>query len=285
MYNVPPKELALFNKLPLDKGLAIGQTIRVPLTKENLLQSGNAATDEASFPLYYTVADKEGLYRISLNHNKVGMEELRKWNNLVNDNLTTGTPLIVGYLKVKKAASQLVLSQKREMIDYAKKPDVNPGPPDVYDGPLPPVKNNDNKIPTVPIDPPLPPKPVQKNEPILPVITKGTGDNFNGGIFKELYESQKGNLVKESGTAGVFKSTSGWEDGKYYCLHNAAAPGTIIQVTNQETGKSIYAKVLDAMPDIKQNAGLIIRISNAAAEILGVGENKFVCTNSYVNAH
>jgi hypothetical protein len=80
----------------------------------------------------------------------------------------------------------------------------------------------------------------------------------------------------------LFKSTSGWHDGKYYCLHNMATPGTIVKITNNANGKSIYAKVLDIMPDIKQNNGLIICVSNAAADVLGVTENsKLDCTLNY----
>jgi hypothetical protein len=109
------------------------------------------------------------------------------------------------------------------------------------------------------------------------------GIDFNGGVFKNLYESQtNGNaIIKEDGTAGIFKSTSGWKDGKYYCLHNTAPAGTIIKITNAVTGKSVYAKVLDLIPDIKQNANLLIRISNAAADELGAGEANFSCTLNY----
>ena len=89
-------------------------------------------------------------------------------------------------------------------------------------------------------------------------------------------------MNKNSGSAGVFKSTSGWQDGKYYCFNNDAAPGTVLKVTNNATGKSVYAKVLDAIPDIKQNSGLSVVLSNAAAEELGTGENKFDCVLSYV---
>jgi len=58
-------------------------------------------------------------------------------------------------------------------------------------------------------------------------------------------------------------------------------PGTILKVKNNANGKIVYAKVLDAIPDIKQNSGLAIVISNAAAEELGAGENKFDCVVSY----
>jgi len=116
-----------------------------------------------------------------------------------------------------------------------------------------------------------------------PVATTAVLKTFNGGFFKTSFEKQvKKEIVKyETGSAAIFKSNSGWEDGKYYCLHNTATPGTIIKVTSVTTGKTIYAKVLDVIPDIKQNNGLSIRISNSAAQELGVGEIRFDCTLTY----
>jgi rare lipoprotein A (peptidoglycan hydrolase) len=60
-----------------------------------------------------------------------------------------------------------------------------------------------------------------------------------------------------------------------------AAPGTIVKIINNANGKSVYAKVLDLIPDIKQNAGLIICVSNAAADVLGVTADKIDCTLNY----
>ncbi len=88
--------------------------------------------------------------------------------------------------------------------------------------------------------------------------------------------------MNETGNAGVFKSTSGWQDGKYYCFNNNAAPGAVIKVIDYITGKSVYAKVLDAIPDIKQNSGLTIIISNSAADELGAETPGFNCSLSYV---
>ncbi|MES2850733.1 MAG: hypothetical protein V4685_16865, partial [Bacteroidota bacterium] len=123
-----------------------------------------------------------------------------------------------------------------------------------------------------------------------PVTTKNSqvketpkSKNFSGGYFKNIFADQvKGaDISSETGTAAVFKSTSGWEDGKYYCLHNGAASGTIVKITSPATGRSVFAKVLDVMPDIKQNNGLVIRLSNAAAAELGQDESKFDCTLSF----
>jgi hypothetical protein len=131
---------------------------------------------------------------------------------------------------------------------------------------------------------------VKKETPVVkkedkPVVVAETPKvkSGNGGYFKNIFadQSKDGGISNENGTAVVFKSTSGWEDGKYYCLHNAAAPGTIVKITSATTGKSVYAKVLDVMPDIKQNNGVLIRLSNAAAAELGQEESKFDCTLSF----
>jgi hypothetical protein len=53
------------------------------------------------------------------------------------------------------------------------------------------------------------------------------------------------------------------------------AVGTILKVNNPGNGKAVYAKVLGNLPDMKESAGLTIRISDAAATELGVGSPKF----------
>ena len=83
------------------------------------------------------------------------------------------------------------------------------------------------------------------------------------------------------GTASTFKSTSGWDDGRYYCLSNAAPSGSIIKVLNAVNQKFVYAKVLDVIPDLKQNEGVNIVLSKAAAEQLSVSTEKFDVEMSY----
>jgi rare lipoprotein A (peptidoglycan hydrolase) len=71
-------------------------------------------------------------------------------------------------------------------------------------------------------------------------------------------------------------------DGKYYCLQNNARSGTIVKITNTDNGKTIYAKVLEPMPDITENGDMVILVSNAGAEALGAGKDgKFNCSLEY----
>lgn len=293
MYNISPKEIAPFNNLQLEKGLSLNQVIKVPLTPINFLQTGNAAADEVLIPVHHAVQEKEGLYRITVNYNKLPLETLKKWNNIKGDAVANGTNLIVGYLKVKTALSPLVTMAKAKPVDNSTKEQtvIKKEPPVVTKekeavAPVKkvlPVAVKEKEPVVVPVKK-VPPVVVKEAEPVnQPAVTMATGKTFNGGIFKKDYDKQekKDAVVNETGGAAVFKSSSGWADGKYYCLHNTATSGTIIKITSTTTGKSIYAKVLDVIPDIKQNNGLLIRISNAAAQELGVGDTKFDCTLSY----
>ena len=125
-------------------------------------------------------------------------------------------------------------------------------------------------------------KPV-KETPVNETPKPASAKSNSGASFKTLYEQQQKNAepTEAAGSAGVFKSTSGWTDNKYYCLHSNAAPGTIIKITNPANGKFVFAKVLDNIPDIKQNEGLMIVISNAAADALAVTEANFNCSLNY----
>ena len=112
-----------------------------------------------------------------------------------------------------------------------------------------------------------------------PSKTVGTSLSFFQAKYQE--QSTNKNLKSETGLASTFKSTSGWADGKYYCLYNNAVPGTVIKITNSVNEKYVFAKVLDAIPDIKQNSGMVICISNAAAKELGAAESSFNCSLKY----
>lgn len=261
LYNVHPRELATYNNIPLETGLIIGQVLKIPSQKtmapvsETVPVKQEAPKPEpvkkevakGSAPVYHTVVKKEGLYGISKKYN-VTIDEIKRWNNLNSDGLVEGMNLVVGYDGLNIPTP---IAEKRE-TEVVKAPETKP----VTTEPARPVKQE--------------------------AAAKGPVD-FSGGSFKTLYSKQVANknVTVDKGIAGIFKSTSGWEDGKYYCLHNTAPAGSFIKITNNATQKSVYAKVLDLIPDLSQNNGLIIRISNAAAAELGAGTSNFDCTLNF----
>ena len=284
-YNILPKELAAYNNIPVETGLVIGQVIKipkvnassttpaVPLKTEPVLKKTETLTEAGSIPVYHKVEKKETLYHISRLYDNITVDDIKRWNNLSADGVSEGTNLIVGYRKANKELP-VATTKTVNTESQTKKATVEPvnqiSPKEKNDGPEKPVTPETKTI-------------VPKTEPVKEEVNKVTGKNFSGGFFKSLYDEQTSNksVTEESGTAAIFKSTSGWEDGKYYCLHNTAPAGSVLKITNKTTQKSVYAKVLDVIPDLKQNAGIMIRLSNAAADELGAGENNFEAVLNY----
>jgi hypothetical protein len=101
------------------------------------------------------------------------------------------------------------------------------------------------------------------------------------GAFSGLFSNNPAQKSQKnrSGEAATFKSTSGWQDKKYYVLMDDVAPGTILKISSG--GKVVYAKVLGNMPEMKENTGLLLRISNSAASSLGIIDPKFPVEVSY----
>lgn len=262
-YNVPPKDIAAFNNLNMEAGLSIGQTLNIPLTGVNFTQS-----DSEGQPVFYQVGESEGLYRVSVKNNKVLMANLRKWNDLKSDNISAGQKLVVGFLVSPGfiTTQTPAKTEEKEPRDYARMPEENR---DVVQKTEKPVEKK--------IEKPVEQKPATQSQT--------TSFDGSGGYFKTSFDQQVkvSPITKDAVvTAGIFKTASGWQDAKYYALIDGVEPGTIIRVVNTNNNKAVYAKVLDKMSGIRQNAGYDLRISNAAATALDINEtDKFFVRVNY----
>ncbi len=261
LYAISPKDIAAFNGLDMANGLNIGQTLMIPLNTSNFSQ-----TDERGTPVYYVVGEKEGLYRVSMKNNKVLMANLRKWNKLTSDNISTGQKLIVGYLQSTGVPTTNVAT-------------TNPAPVNTQTAVKPEQRSAQQQPQTQPV--------AEQRQPES--IAQQTSENKvamgGAGYFKSQFEQQSKISAannEKSATASIFKTSSGWQDGKYYALMDNVEPGTIIRITNPSNSKAIYAKVLGEMSGIRQNQGLDVRISNAAASALDITDpNKFTVKVNY----
>jgi len=268
LYNISPKDIAAFNGVQMEAGLNIGQALMIPLKAANFSQSAAVGT-----PVYYTVGEGEGLYRVSVNSGKVQLDNIRKWNNLRGDNVSPGQQLIVGYL----------VSTEMQANPVVAKSEPAPAQPERKE----PVQQQREEQRSEPV----------RTEPVrtepAPAPRNNTTSNNNRtqvatggrGYFKSQFEQQsRSNSAGRdvTVTSGIFKTSSGWQDAKYYALIDKVEPGTIVQVINPSNNKIIYAKVLGEMSGIRQNAGLELRISNAAASALEVGDTeKFIVRVAY----
>jgi len=294
MYNVHPRHIANFNGIDFNKGLAIGQQIKVPLTDTNFKQNVNKGV-----PVYY-VTEKESLANVSVK-SKAQIGDLRGWNNLAVDNVSAGTKLIIGFLITNEMQDRVVTITPKtlvveESVSNVKKQEASENKQPVNETKKDTIveesvsnvkKAEEQKKQTEPAVKETPPEvkeEAKKTE--LPVVKPQGSMNEDGtGYFKNNFFQQvkTAPVTKDQTvTSSIFKTQSGWQDGKYYLLINGVEPGTIVKLTNPSNSKTVYAKVLYSMEKIRENQGVDIRISDAAASSLAVSEtDKFILKVNY----
>lgn len=300
IYNVHPRHIANFNGIDFNKGLAIGQLINVPLTDTNFKQTVNKGV-----PVYYKAAEKESLANISVK-SKAQIGNLRAWNNLTTDNMPAGTKLIIGFLITNELQDRVVTITPKtavveESVSDVKKAEaqkkqtetIPPKTPVVEESVSNVKKAEEQKKQTEPVitkeadiqkeEPKKVEPDPKKTEPVVKqtemINDDGTG-YFRNNFFQQIKTSP---LTKDQTvTSSIFKTSSGWQDGKYYLLMNGVEPGTIVKITNPGNSKTVFAKVLYAMDKIRENQGVDVRISDAAAATLSVSEtDKFILKVKY----
>ena len=238
LYSVQPNNLASYNNLDSKQGLQIDQLIRIPLSDSNFDRK-----NAEGVPVYLTAATDDVISDLA---KFVGVEVrlLQCWNQYSDTLIKKGSRWIIGFLITSEmTGQQLKLSCK---------------PKDV----------------AVPIEPQAtqPPQPIQPPQPVQP--SPSSISFFETAFLEQVQKTPTSQDLKVF--SSVFKTNSGWSDGKHYVLIDNLVPGTIVKLINPINRQAVYAKVLGEMPRIKQNEGLDIRISDAAAEKLGLtGTERF----------
>ncbi|MEQ1798003.1 MAG: LysM peptidoglycan-binding domain-containing protein [Lacibacter sp.] len=276
IYNISPRVFAPYNGLELTVPMSIGQRIKIPLNEVNFWQNGTRKENETVVPVYHVVKQGESLAKISQLF-KTDNASVKSWNNLNSDAVSVGSKVIIGFLKVDKTLSPLaaqgmnVRSEPNIVKQEPKKQEPVVKKEEVKTEPV--IKKEEPKV-----EPPVVQKPVvevKREEPRMEVTTV----NYSGnGFFRDEFNRQSNNgkrVSANSGAGSVFKSTSGWSDGKYYILMDNVEKGTIVLIKNPSNGKAIYAKVLGGVEETSPGSGLMFRISNAAASQLGISAEKF----------
>ena len=274
LYSISPKEIVAFNGVDMANGLSIGQKLMIPLMAGNFSQ-----TTQKGLPVIYVVGDGEGLMKVSEKNNNVLLTNLRQWNNLSSDAVSKGQSLVVGYINATGQIPAVVVkteTPKQEVVAVKPEPKQEVPTQIVEKKPEPVVEKKQE---------PVAEKKAPETKPVPTNVSNQQMAVGGAGYFKPQYDQQSkkyGSNKDLTVTSGVFKTASGWQDAKYYALIDNVEPGTIIRVVNPDNNKAVFAKVLGEMTGIRQNQGLDVRISNAAASALNVTDtDKFIVKVNY----
>lgn len=86
--------------------------------------------------------------------------------------------------------------------------------------------------------------------------------------------------VNERGPA-IWIADENLDGTKMLALHQTAPIGTVVKITNPMTGKSTFAKVVGKFTQNESNKDVIIVVTKAAADLIGVMDKRFQATLVY----
>lgn len=286
-YKTTVGDIMRLNGMNASSKLAVGQSIKIPKAGVSVPAAQNTAPAQpvASTPVKaapagvtaHTVQAGETLYRIATTYH-VKVDQVKAWNNLTSDNVSVGQKLYINGNAPAVTEQPVAVKPQPVQQQPAQQPVAQQTTTQLPTA-QPPVQTPVQQIPPATTPPPAAEsKPVVKEEPRVDPSKVGSK-----GYFESLFgvDVAGRSLETTTGAAMTFKTSSGWNDKKYYILINDIAPGSIVKITYPGSNKTIYAKVLWNMGNLKENEGLNFRISNAAADALGVTELKFQITVAY----
>jgi len=319
-FNVPLSVLAKYNTMNQDVHLRKGEEIRVPLSRENFIQRNIVGKYQPVYHQVKTgdnlsrisqrynklnidtlkrwnlvtediVPDGKFLVVGFINNNQslnvTAAYQSIAYDSLPNPNVFDaakfGAKTLTGEIKPTKIP---LPEPPAELPVVAKLPATTDAPANTNATNTATNIAGKNKNPGAAIS-----NPVFDRKPALvaPTLVQTEGDfsyrprSNDEGYFAHTYNQRIKDRAYQylTGDASIFKTINGWNDRKFYVLINEIIPGTIVRVTAPNK-KSICAKVLGPLPETKGAAGLIIRLSNAAAAALGMDDQRFLVSITYV---
>ena len=277
-YHTSVGDIMRINGMHADSKLVYGSKIKIPSTQKQAetAKKSSAAVNTPPATTSHTeithiVAKGETLYSISKKYN-IGVDQIKAWNNLTDESAKIGTLLIVNEQGVDKLASKPAQKQKTVTSPQVQK-ETSATP--AKKEPVTEDKPDNNPATSGYVTDNIQPAMQAVNNMSAPVAAENVSAYSGEGVFASQFTNKKSkNMHNVSGVSKTFKTASGWSDGKYYILANDIEPGTIVKIT-ADNGNSVYAKVLWNMGEMKENAGINFRISNATAAALHENSDSF----------
>lgn len=244
-------------------------------------------TDDPARAGIHVVEPGQTLYSLAVRYG-VPQADVRKWNNLANDNVLIGQALIVS-----ERAYQA-------RIPATPAPSVTTKSPDTPALARPTAKPAETKpTPTNRPDPkPDRPAPRSPDESVADnrrTDANATPERTDRPAATKPAEEEvvelprpgndapmptRGRRVTSSGVAEMIDGAD--DSGKYLALHRTAPIGTLVQVRNEFNNQSLWVKVIGRLPDTGVNDKILVKLSAQAFAKLSPDDRRFRAEVSYI---
>lgn len=245
-------------------------------------------TDDPARSGIHVVEPGQTLYSLAVRYG-VPRADVRKWNNLTNDNILIGQALIVSE-KAYQARNP--------------SPPVTPAPAKSADVPVRPAppKSPDPKLGSTSRADAKPDRPASRHSDESVADNRRAGSETNTtpertdrpAVTKpadaEVIElprpgndapmPARGRRVSSNGVAEMIEGAD--DSGKYLALHRMAPIGTLVQVRNEFNNQSLWVKVIGRLPDTGVNDKILVKLSAQAFAKLSPDDRRFRAEVSYI---
>ncbi|GAB3640962.1 hypothetical protein GCM10027423_15980 [Spirosoma arcticum] len=248
-------------------------------------KSAKKADDPARAGIH-VVEPGQTLYSLAVRYG-VPQTDVRKWNNLANDNVLIGQALIVSekaYQARMPATAVAFIPPKAPdtpaRTSPAKSTETKPTStsrpetkPDRSAPRNPDESVADNRRPDAPTAPERPDRPTGAKPADVAVVELPRPGN-------DAPMPARGRRVSSSGVAEMIEGAD--DSGKYLALHRTAPIGTLVQVRNEFNNQSLWVKVIGRLPNTGVNDKILVKLSAQAFAKLSPDDRRFRAEVSYI---
>lgn len=292
----------------VESGLKVGAVLKIP----------HKHKAQSSASVNHVVEASQTLFSISRIYD-VSVEDIKKWNNLANNDLNVGQTLVIyrggkGPASTAPVATNSNIPSKDEIQKTDSGKIVHKVVPSqtlfaisqLYGVSVDEIKqwNNlkDNTLevgrlliikadskphPHKSIEAPRETVDIEEQEKVVRLDNQieNAPKPDSERVETKKPETRKENSsgfkkVVELGLAEIIESNT--DTKKYVALHRTAPIGTIMQVTNEMNNQNVFVRVIGKLPDTGANDKVLIKLSKPAFERLGAVNDRFPAEISYV---
>lgn len=244
-------------------------------------------TDDPARAGIHVVEPGQTLYSLAVRYG-VPQADVRRWNNLANDNVLIGQALIVSerayQARIPAIPTPSVTAKSPDTPAPARptakpaetKPTVTSRPdpkPDRHAPRTPDESVADNRRTDANAAPELTDRPAATKPAEVEVVELPRPGN-------DAPMPTRGRRVTSSGVAEMIDGAD--DSGKYLALHRTAPIGTLVQVRNEFNNQSLWVKVIGRLPDTGVNDKILVKLSAQAFAKLSPDDRRFRAEVSYI---
>ena len=261
-FNVSATKLYSYNGMSDGSTISLDQELRIPLQDRQLYKGINLdhISEGHYIPVYYKTLPKDNIFRISRVYFNQSTDDLISRNNLIDDNLSLGQEILIGWLQIDGKSSNIVEIES-EFGEEQLEPQIH--------------MENPNLAETV-----LNESPLDEADDNIDSLELPYPAGFNPTLLGKFSFHKDMQMIQRNDVAFWDKTIP--DNGTVFALHESALIDSYINVFNTNTRRSVRIQVIGRIPYGTYTNDIKLIISPRAAKQLGGLDRRFKVEVDYI---